>query len=468
MLMQCNLEAMDVWDIVEQGGVGVKRTQDRLAMSALLHSVSKEMWTTLGAKKTVKEAWDAVKSMRQGADRVKESHAQKLLQEFENIRFKNGELIDEFGLRINSLAKNLRGLGEVVDETRVVKKILRVLPKQYNQIAVSIETLLNINNLTVEELVGRLRAAEDRLNADTIVEKTEKLFLSEDQWFAKYRHRLAPEGSTSGNRGDRQGGFTQAKPKNMSQGDKKEPIVKLTSEGTPRHKGRCRNCGIYGHWKQDYKRPRKERREEAHHVKADDEQPMLMLATVNTVRTVAPWLEAKPVGVHVPHDVVHLNEEKTFPVDRDDETWVLDTGASNHMTRCRAVLKSLDTSVGGTVRFGDGSLVEIKGMGSVLLQTRNKGHKVLTSVYFIPKLKSNIVSLGQFEEGGCKIVIESGFYNLYDVDRCLLARAPRVKNRLYLLKMQLATPVCLVAMKEDKAWLWHVSGTIIRGYPQHS
>jgi hypothetical protein len=48
-------------------------------------------------------------------------------------------------------------------------------------------------------------------------------------------------------------------------------------------------------------------------------------------------------------------------------------------------------------------------------------------------------------------VIESDFCNLYDVDRCLLARAPRVKNRLYLLKMQLATPVCLVAMKEDKA-----------------
>jgi hypothetical protein len=39
----------------------------------------------VGAKKTVKEGWDAVNSMRQGADCVKKSHAQKLLQEFENI-----------------------------------------------------------------------------------------------------------------------------------------------------------------------------------------------------------------------------------------------------------------------------------------------------------------------------------------------------------------------------------------------
>ena len=116
---------------------------------------------------------------------------------------------------------------------------------------------------------------------------------------------------------------------------------------------------------------------------------------------------------------------------------------------------SLDTSVRGTVRFGDGSLVEIEGIGSVMLQAKNHGHKVLTEVYFIPKLKSNIVSLGQLEEGGCKVVIEDGFCNVFDVERSLLARAPRVKNRLYLLKTQLAAPVCLVAKADDVAWLWH-------------
>lgn len=107
------------------------------------------------------------------------------------------------------------------------------------------------------------------------------------------------------------------------------------------------------------------------------------------------------------------------------------------------------------MRFGDGSLVEIEGIGSVMLQTKKDGHKVLTEVYFIPKLKSNIMSLGQLEEGGCKIVIEEGFCNVFDVERSLLARAPRVKNRLYLLKMQLPAPVCLVAKADDVAWLWH-------------
>lgn len=43
MLMQCNYEAMEVWDVIEPGGDGVKRSQDRLAMGCLLWSVLKEM-----------------------------------------------------------------------------------------------------------------------------------------------------------------------------------------------------------------------------------------------------------------------------------------------------------------------------------------------------------------------------------------------------------------------------------------
>jgi hypothetical protein len=62
------------------------------------------------------------------------------------------------------------------------------------------------------------------------------------------------------------------------------PIVKLTSTGTPRRKGRYKNCGIYGHWAKDCKKPKKERKEEAHHAQADVDHPSMLLATVNAVR----------------------------------------------------------------------------------------------------------------------------------------------------------------------------------------
>ena len=49
-------------------------------------------------------------------------------------------------------------------------------------------------------------------------------------------------------------------------------------------------------------------------------------------------------------------------------------------------------------------------------------HKALTDVYYIPKLKSNIISLGQLEERGCKIVLEDGYLWGYDRQRMLLMK----------------------------------------------
>jgi hypothetical protein len=47
------------------------------------------------------------------------------------------------------------------------------------------------------------------------------------------------------------------------------------------------------------------------------------------------------------HQVMHLNKDMVFPLNRDDDkdVWILDTGASNYMTGSREALASLDTSV---------------------------------------------------------------------------------------------------------------------------
>ena len=70
-------------------------------------------------KKTVKEAWEAIKTMHLGADRVKEVNAQKLLAEFESIAFKPGEAIDDFAIRITKLVTDLRGLRRRASPTYV-------------------------------------------------------------------------------------------------------------------------------------------------------------------------------------------------------------------------------------------------------------------------------------------------------------------------------------------------------------
>jgi transposase InsO family protein len=78
------------------------------------------------------------------------------------------------------------------------------------------------------------------------------------------------------------------------------------------------------------------------------------------------------------------------------------------MTSERAAFWSLDTSMRGMVRFGNGSVTAIQGRGTILFKCRNGAHKALAGVYLIPRLTTNIVSLGQLEEGDHKILLLHG------------------------------------------------------------
>ncbi|KAG8060219.1 hypothetical protein GUJ93_ZPchr0002g23962 [Zizania palustris] len=62
---------------------------------------------------------------------------------------------------INSLVDTLHKLGKKMEDSRVVWKILRVLLRKMRRVAVSIQMLLDLNTMTMEELIGRLRVAEE-------------------------------------------------------------------------------------------------------------------------------------------------------------------------------------------------------------------------------------------------------------------------------------------------------------------
>ena len=67
-----------------------------------------------------------------------------------------------------------------------------------------------------------------------------------------------------------------------------------------------------------------------------------------------------------------------------EQRWYLDSGAGNHMTGSKAAFSELSDGVTGSVRFGDGSMVEIRGCGTVIFWCQNGEHRALTDVYYIP------------------------------------------------------------------------------------
>lgn len=51
--------------------------------------------------------------------------------------------------------------------------------------------------------------------------------------------------------------------------------------------------------------------------------------------------------------------------------------------------------------------------------------------------------------------MEDGHLIIHDSERCLLAKVKMAKNRLYVLRLDRAQPVCMMAVHQEKEWLWH-------------
>ena len=160
------------------------------------------------------------------------------------------------------------------------------------------------------------------------------------------------------------------------------------------------------------------------------------------------------------HEVVYLNEQKvkpsTFEVEQGMENlWYLENGASNHMSGNRLFFYKLDEGVTGMVRFGDDSRIEIKGKGSIKFVLKGGDKKVLSNVYYIPGLKSNIVSLGQATEAGCEVSMKDDILKLFDHAGQLMVKSTRSKTRLYKVVLQADTVQCLQIASCSESSKWH-------------
>lgn len=71
-----------------------------------------------------------------------------------------------------------------------------------------------------------------------------------------------------------------------------------------------------------------------HHATAELEGDLLVAQVCNVMQTVSPGVQH-----------VFLNQECVLATVCGEGVWVLDTGATNHMTGCRATLVTLDETV---------------------------------------------------------------------------------------------------------------------------
>ncbi|XP_023772790.1 uncharacterized protein LOC111921438 [Lactuca sativa] len=340
MRMEVLLGIHGVWDVIDPGLDDVKK--NNIVKRLLFQSILEDLILQIGNLKTGREMWEAIKTRNLGADRVKEARLQTLITKFENLKMSDNSTIDEFaakrGWRLNAYEERIKGEDKVINSQN---KLL------YSKTESS--------NRNTDSSRGRGRGSNNR---------------------------------GRGRGGGRGGGRGRGNTKNHNHPESSKNRDDQKQKGKQREKRdlsniQCYRCDKFGHFAS--RCPDRIKNHEANLNQTHEGDTYHEEGTFFMMNTI--------------QETVFLNEDKYIPPKveanaDEDRIWYLDTGASNHMTRNYTYFSELNKNITGKVRFGDGSCVSIKGKGSILFEGKSGEQKLMKDIYYIPSLRSNVISLG--------------------------------------------------------------------------
>jgi hypothetical protein len=82
--------------------------------------------------------------------------------QFEQLKMKEDEDIASYFLRVDETMNAIIGLGEEIEESVIVQKILRSLPMRFNPKISTLEEILDLDSISMDELHGIFTAYEMR------------------------------------------------------------------------------------------------------------------------------------------------------------------------------------------------------------------------------------------------------------------------------------------------------------------
>ena len=122
-----------------------------------------------------------------------------------------------------------------------------------------------------------------------------------------------------------------------------------------------------------------------------------------------------------------------------NDTWIIDTGCSHHMTRDKKKFEYMERYDGGSVKFGNNEPCCIKGKRCISLTNELRCH----NAYWIEGIKNNLLSVAQLNKIGFKVEFISGKAKLLDGKGNSVGSGKQTKGNLFYL--DLSESSCFIA-----------------------
>jgi hypothetical protein len=157
---------------------------------------------------------------------------------------------------------------------------------------------------------------------------------------------------------------------------------------------------------------------------------------------------------------VLYSEATTITTDREElnEVWLMDSGATWHMTPNRDWFHAYEPIYGSTMFMGDNHALEIAGIGTIKLKMYDDLIRTISGMQHVKDLKKNLLSVGQFDSLGCKIRKDNGIMKIIKGALVVLKARKTVVNMFVLMgetHHEAEASIASANPAEEKTMMWH-------------
>jgi hypothetical protein len=366
ILEENDLEGFIEEEVAEPEGDEAKAKHKKNLVKAkriIADSIKDHLIPHVSSLKTPKQMFDALSRLYEGKNI---NRKMTLRTQLKNVKMQNSETIQSYFTRVSQIKEQLEAIGDTVEEAELVMTTLNGLPKSWESFIQGIcsrRKLTKFNRLwedcTQEE--ARLAAREEKLGND-------------DQALAVHARK--------------------GKSRKEDHPPKKFQRSRKSQKDYSSYKCYCcqkmghiaRNCPL----KKEQARKGQNKRHHAHVVE-DDEPAQKRTKDYDSSEE------------HV------LISALTGTITHGSDTWLVDSGASKHMTGYKDSLSDLvQKDSPHKVKLGDDYQYPIKGVGETSYKLDSGKPLKIKDVLYVPSLKKNLLSISALEEKGFRVTFIDG------------------------------------------------------------